>query len=93
MNTHASVDGRFLVGLQDQVPPETKTIPFVVLLKRRGSCDVTMCGLDDYVALPFVFGAAQLINHREITPENVITPEVACPNRDEYLYCRRIDHA
>jgi hypothetical protein len=49
-------------------------------------------GIDDYVALPFVFGSAQLIDHPEITPANVITREVAAANRDEFVYCKWVDY-
>jgi serine/threonine-protein phosphatase 2A activator len=49
-------------------------------------------GVDDYLALPYVFGSAQLIDHPEITPANVIDAEVARANRDEYVYCKWIDH-
>lgn len=49
-------------------------------------------GVDDYVALPFVFGAAQLIDHPEITPANVIDPIVAKAHKDEYIYCKWIDY-
>ena len=49
-------------------------------------------GVDDYVALPFVFGSSQLIDHSEITPLNVIDPIVAKAHKDEYIYCRWIDY-
>ncbi|KAK8871136.1 Serine/threonine-protein phosphatase 2A activator 1 [Tritrichomonas musculus] len=49
-------------------------------------------GVDDYVALPFVFGSSQLIDHSEITPANVIDPIVAKAHKDEYIYCRWIDY-
>jgi serine/threonine-protein phosphatase 2A activator len=48
-------------------------------------------GADDYVCLPFVFGASQLIDHTEITPENVIDPVVAKAHAAEYSYCKWID--
>ena len=47
-------------------------------------------GVDDYVALPFVFGSSQLIDHPKITPLNVIEEEVAAEYKDDYLYCRWI---
>jgi hypothetical protein len=31
---------------------------------------------------------SQLIDHPEITPANVINPDVAMANRDEYAYCK-----
>jgi serine/threonine-protein phosphatase 2A activator len=49
-------------------------------------------GVDDFAALPYVFGSAQLIDHPSITPANVIDPLVAENNRDEYAYCKWIDH-
>lgn len=49
-------------------------------------------GVDDYVCLPFVFGSAQLIDHSEVTPANVIDPIVAKAHKDEYIYCRWIDY-
>jgi serine/threonine-protein phosphatase 2A activator len=49
-------------------------------------------GVDDYVALPFVFGSAQLIDHPEVTPANVIDPIVAKAHRDQYAYCKWIDY-
>jgi serine/threonine-protein phosphatase 2A activator len=49
-------------------------------------------GIDDYVALPFVFGSSQLIDHPVITPASVIDPEIAKANREEYAYCKWVDH-
>lgn len=49
-------------------------------------------GVDDYVALPFVFGSSQLIDHSEITPANVIDREVSKAHKDQYIYCRWIDY-
>lgn len=48
-------------------------------------------GLDDYVFLPFGFGAFQLIDHPEVTPENVIDPNIAKAYAADYSYCRWID--
>ncbi|OHT12692.1 phosphotyrosyl phosphatase activator [Tritrichomonas foetus] len=48
-------------------------------------------GLDDYVFLPFLFGSAQLIDHPEVNPANVIDPLIAKAHKDEYAYCRWID--
>jgi serine/threonine-protein phosphatase 2A activator len=47
-------------------------------------------GADDYVCLPFVFGASQLIAHPEITPANVIDPVIAQNNAAEFAYCKWI---
>ena len=49
-------------------------------------------GLDDYVFLPFLFGASQLIDHAEVTPANVIDPIIAKAHAAEYSYCRWIDY-
>ena len=49
-------------------------------------------GLDDYVFLPFLFGSAQLIDNPEITPANVINPEVAEANKEEYAYYKWVDY-
>jgi serine/threonine-protein phosphatase 2A activator len=49
-------------------------------------------GVDDYVALPFVFGSSQLINHPEITPATVIDPIVAKAHRSDFSYCKWIDY-
>ena len=49
-------------------------------------------GLDDYVALPFVFGAWQLIDHEEVVPSNVINQQISHAHADEYAYCRWIDY-
>lgn len=49
-------------------------------------------GLDDYVFLPFLFGASQLIDHSEITPTNVIDPVIAKAYVPDYSYCRWIDY-
>jgi len=42
--------------------------------------------LDDYQFLPFVWGAAQLINHPTIKPADGINPSIAEKYGDEYLY-------
>ncbi|EAY05645.1 phosphotyrosyl phosphatase activator, putative [Trichomonas vaginalis G3] len=49
-------------------------------------------GLDDYVFLPFLFGASQLIDHPEITPANVIDPVIAKAYVADYSYCKWIDY-
>ncbi|KAH0795903.1 serine/threonine-protein phosphatase 2A activator-like [Histomonas meleagridis] len=48
--------------------------------------------IDDYVYLPFLFGSSQLINNPDITPANVIDPNIAHNNRNDYAYCRWIDY-
>ena len=49
-------------------------------------------GVDDYVCLPFVFGSSQLIDNPEVTPANVVVPEVAKAHAQENSYCRWIDY-
>jgi hypothetical protein len=48
--------------------------------------------VDDYVALPVIFGSVQFIDDSEITSANVITPEVARANRYESVDCNWIDY-
>ena len=47
-------------------------------------------GVDDYVALPFVFGSSQLIDHPEVTPLNVIEENISKAHADDYIYCKWI---
>jgi serine/threonine-protein phosphatase 2A activator len=49
-------------------------------------------GVDDYVVLPFLFGSAQLIDHGEMVPSNVIDPMIAKNYKDKYSYCKWIDY-
>ena len=48
-------------------------------------------GLDDYVFLPYLFGAFQLINHPIITPQNVITFGISKEYETENSYCKWIE--
>ena len=44
-------------------------------------------GLDDYHFLPFVFGAAELINHVEVKkPEDAMKENLLNIHKDEYMY-------
>lgn len=48
-------------------------------------------GVDDYVALPFVLGSSQLIDHPILTPKSVVDQETTREFKDDFLYCRWID--
>ena len=49
-------------------------------------------GLDEYQFLPFIFGAAQLIGNKELTPKCVKDNDVLIDYKDEYLYFDCVDH-
>ena len=49
-------------------------------------------GLDEYQFLPFIFGAAQLIGNREITPKSIKDNDILIDYKDEYLYLDCVDH-
>jgi len=49
-------------------------------------------GLDEYQFLPFIFGAAQLIGNKELTPKSVKDNDVLLDYKDEYLYLDCVDH-
>jgi serine/threonine-protein phosphatase 2A activator len=42
--------------------------------------------LDDYQALPFVFGSAQLLSHKHITPKSIRQSEIVDNFCQEYIY-------
>lgn len=43
-------------------------------------------GLDDYQFLPFVWGAAQLVGHKNIKPKSIHSKEIVEAYAHEYLY-------
>ena len=48
-------------------------------------------GLDDYVFLPFIFGAFQLIDHPVVTPQNVVYLDISREYQNENSYCKWIE--
>ena len=49
-------------------------------------------GLDEYQFIPFIFGAAQLIDNKEIIPKGVLDDNVLKKNKDEYIYLDCVDY-
>lgn len=43
-------------------------------------------GLDDYQFLPFMWGAAQLIDHKHIRPKSIRSQEIVAAYSHEYMY-------
>jgi serine/threonine-protein phosphatase 2A activator len=69
----------FYIALQDQYR-----------LEPAGSAGAW--GIDDYVALPFVFGSSQLIGEIEISPESIINLDVAEKRFDDNCYSKWIKY-
>lgn len=42
--------------------------------------------LDDYQALPFVFGSAQLLHHKHISPKGIRQPDIVDNFQKDYMY-------
>ena len=49
-------------------------------------------GLDEYQFLPFIFGAAQLVGNKVLTPKSVKDNDTLLDYKDEYLYFDCVDH-
>ena len=49
-------------------------------------------GLDEYQFVPFIFGASQLINNKEITPKGVLDDNILKMYKDEYIYLDCVDY-
>ena len=49
-------------------------------------------GLDEYQFIPFIFGAAQLINNKEITPKGILDDEILKAYKNEYIYLDCVDY-
>ena len=49
-------------------------------------------GLDEYQFLPFIFGAAQLVGNKQMTPKCVKDNDILIDYKDEYLYFDCVDH-
>ena len=49
-------------------------------------------GLDEYQFIPFIFGAAQLINNKEITPKGILDDEILKTYKNEYIYLDCVDY-
>lgn len=49
-------------------------------------------GLDDYHFLPFIWGSAQLINHKMIKPKSIHNSEILHAYASEYLYLHSVEY-
>ncbi|KAG0503763.1 hypothetical protein HPP92_003835 [Vanilla planifolia] len=48
-------------------------------------------GLDDYHFLPFIFGSAQLIDHKYMKPKSIHNPDIVDNFSKEYMYLSCVD--
>ena len=49
-------------------------------------------GLDEYQFIPFIFGASQLVDNKEITPKGILDDTVLELFKDEYIYLDCVDY-
>ncbi len=49
-------------------------------------------GLDEYQFVPFIFGAAQLIDNKEINPKGILDDNILKKYKDEYIYLDCVDY-
>ena len=49
-------------------------------------------GLDEYQFVPFIFGASQLIDNKEIGPKGILDDNILKNNKDEYIYLDCVDY-
>ena len=49
-------------------------------------------GLDEYQFVPFIFGASQLIDNKEIGPKDVLDDNILKNYKDEYIYLDCVDY-
>ena len=43
-------------------------------------------GLDEYQFIPFIFGASQLIDHKEIKPKGILDDKILEDYKNEYIF-------
>ena len=82
------LNSRLLVRTQFRYLAVMRKIQRVYGLEPAGSHGVW--GLDDYQFIPFLWGAAQLVDHPTITPSHVLKRDIVEANADEYMYMAAI---
>eukprot|EP00817_Percolomonadidae_sp_ATCC50343_P004873 CAMPEP_0117425624 /NCGR_PEP_ID=MMETSP0758-20121206/5872_1 /TAXON_ID=63605 /ORGANISM="Percolomonas cosmopolitus, Strain AE-1 (ATCC 50343)" /LENGTH=376 /DNA_ID=CAMNT_0005210247 /DNA_START=39 /DNA_END=1172 /DNA_ORIENTATION=+ len=79
-----------LVALFDRYIQLTRKLQTHYKLEPAGSHGVW--GLDDFCFLPYIFGAAQLVNHPSITTGDIHNAGVRHQHQSEYMYLASIDY-